>query len=119
MQVNQIRMDRFQLPDEQGGIDHVEIAVESKENGKPLADDPVEPGADIDLVFIFELQSETASAAAGIDLHAVFARFFCNIQHDVAGTGVIVAVDLDYRFHYEPLYHSLSGSLSCYNEKVS
>lgn len=99
MNMDKIRFDLLQLPDKQPGIDDIEIAVQAEYVRQSFRDDPIKPGADIDLIFIFILESCSAPAAAGIDLEAFFSGLFGNVKNDIAGTRIIVAVNFYDCFH--------------------
>ncbi len=99
MDVDQVGIDLLQFVDEEFRVDDVEAAVEAEDVGKTLGDDPVDLCPDVDLVLVPVLEAGTALAAAGVDLEAFFPGFPGDVQHDVAGAGIVVVVDFDDRFH--------------------
>ena len=100
MDVDQIGFEFLQLADEEPGVDHVEIAVQTRQKRDTLGNDAIQPGADIDLVLISVFQTETGTAAAGIGFEALFTGRRGDIQNDISCRSVIVAVDLNHSFHH-------------------
>lgn len=101
MNMDQIGFDLFQFIDEKPGIDHIEITVKAKDVGQSFGYDPVKPGSDIDLILIPVSEADSAFTAAGIDFEAFLSGPFGDIEDDVAGTGIIVAVNFYDRFHQQ------------------
>ena len=99
MDMDEIGLDLLQFPDKKPGVDHVEIAVESEEVGKPFGDDPVGPGADVDLVFVAVFQADPRAAAGSEDFVSALAGGLGDIENDIAGRGIIVRVDFNDCLH--------------------
>jgi len=91
--MDQIRSDLLQFPDEEPGVDDIETAVETEAIGQFVGDDVIYPGPDKDLILIVISHAGSAFAEAGIDSVSVLSGLSGDVQDDVSGTGIVVAVD--------------------------